>query len=203
MPEISRRVFLRRIGSSTIAVVTLGLVACSSDVSGEPSTTVPASTTTAALITPASAGTAATTGQTTVPPSTGLEVERLSLGNVAAFIVARDAAAAVIDTGNPGSAGSVEVGLTALGLDWDAVGDVILTHRHGDHVGSLTDILTRAPGALGYAGALDLDRISSPTPLVGVGDGDTVFGLQIVETPGHTPGHIAVWDSIGGALFAG
>jgi glyoxylase-like metal-dependent hydrolase (beta-lactamase superfamily II) len=30
-----------------------------------------------------------------------------------------------------------------------------------------------------------------------------VFGLEIIATPGHTPGHICVLDPIGGLLVAG
>jgi glyoxylase-like metal-dependent hydrolase (beta-lactamase superfamily II) len=36
-----------------------------------------------------------------------------------------------------------------------------------------------------------------------VADDDRVFGLQIITTPGHTPGHIAVLDPAGGILVAG
>jgi glyoxylase-like metal-dependent hydrolase (beta-lactamase superfamily II) len=36
-----------------------------------------------------------------------------------------------------------------------------------------------------------------------VADGDVVFGLRIVATPGHTAGHIAVLDEAGGILVAG
>ena len=36
-----------------------------------------------------------------------------------------------------------------------------------------------------------------------VADGDDVFGLRIVATPGHTKGHVAVLDPAGGILVAG
>jgi len=36
-----------------------------------------------------------------------------------------------------------------------------------------------------------------------VGDGDSVFGLDIIAAPGHTPGSIAILDPIGGVLIAG
>lgn len=34
-------------------------------------------------------------------------------------------------------------------------------------------------------------------------DGEDVFGLQVVATPGHTPGHIAVFDTASAVLVAG
>ena len=34
-------------------------------------------------------------------------------------------------------------------------------------------------------------------------DGEEVFGLQVVDTPGHTPGHIAVFDTDSRVLVAG
>ncbi len=44
----------------------------------------------------------------------------------------------------------------------------------------------------------------SPTALRPVKDGDEVFGLQIIGTPGHTAGHVSfLLDRDGGVLFAG
>jgi glyoxylase-like metal-dependent hydrolase (beta-lactamase superfamily II) len=42
-----------------------------------------------------------------------------------------------------------------------------------------------------------------PRPLVPLADGDSVFGLRIVATPGHTPGHVSVYDAAAGVLVAG
>jgi glyoxylase-like metal-dependent hydrolase (beta-lactamase superfamily II) len=36
-----------------------------------------------------------------------------------------------------------------------------------------------------------------------VGDGDEVFGLRVVATPGHTPGHVSILDPVGSALITG
>ena len=52
-------------------------------------------------------------------------------------------------------------------------------------------------------GAEDNQHIVVPRPLVPVVDGDTVFDLRIVATPGHTPGHIAVLDEALGVLVVG
>lgn len=128
---------------------------------------------------------------------------RVNLGFVSAYLLVRDGEAAVVDTGIAGSDGAIEDGLAAIGLGWDAVGHVILTHRHPDHAGSTAAILEAAPMATGYAGAADIPGISSPRPLSAVEDGEHVFDLRIVATPGHTAGHIAVLDEAGGVLVAG
>jgi glyoxylase-like metal-dependent hydrolase (beta-lactamase superfamily II) len=83
------------------------------------------------------------------------------------------------------------------------VGHVVLTHHHGDHAGSVVDVLGRAPQAAGYAGAEDIPSIQAPRPLTAAADGDEVFGLRIVTTPGHTAGSICVLDPVGGLLVAG
>jgi glyoxylase-like metal-dependent hydrolase (beta-lactamase superfamily II) len=122
---------------------------------------------------------------------------------VSAYVLVRDGEGAVVDTGVEGSADEIEAVLDTLGLAWNAVGHVILTHRHGDHVGSATDVLNLAGDATGYAGAAEISAISSPRPLVAVADGDDVFGVRIVATPGHTDGHICVFDPNGSILVAG
>ena len=63
--------------------------------------------------------------------------------------------------------------------------------------------MNAAPEAVGYAGELDIPRINSPRPLIAVGTGDRVFGLDIISTPGHTPGHICVFDPVDRALITG
>ena len=108
-----------------------------------------------------------------------------------------------MDTGVGGSAGAIKDSLVGVGLDWYAVGHLILTHRHNDHVGSAAEVMDAAPNAAAYAGAEDIPAISVPRPLTAVGDGDRVFDLQIVTTPGHTPGSISVYDDVTGLLVAG
>jgi glyoxylase-like metal-dependent hydrolase (beta-lactamase superfamily II) len=129
--------------------------------------------------------------------------QRVSWGSAAAYVVARDPFAAIIDTGMTGSVGKIEEALSSLGLDWSSVGHVIITHAHPDHIGGLEGILEKATEAVVYASEEEIDRIESPRSIMPVNDGDMVFGLQIVGTPGHTPGHISVLESVEGVLFAG
>ena len=64
-------------------------------------------------------------------------------------------------------------------------------------------MLSLASSAAGYAGEPDLPAVESPRPVTAVADGDDVFGLQVVASPGHTPGHICVLDPGAGVLVAG
>ena len=206
----TRRMFLSRLGRGTFAVAVLGVTAaaCGGDPSDEAftprlTTEAPADDPPADTTTTVAAPESTTAPSTTTPGGTPVTWQRVSLGFVSAYVLARDGEAAVVDTGVAGSAADVAAALEMLGLGWNAVGHVILTHSHGDHVGSVGEVLTQAATATGYAGAADIPQITSPRELVAVSDGDTVFGLQIVATPGHTPGHVSVFDSPGRLLVAG
>lgn len=129
--------------------------------------------------------------------------ERVNLGFVSAYILVRDGEAAIVDTGTAGSAAAIEASLAGIGLGWSAVGHVILTHHHPDHVGSATDVMDRAPTATAYVGAEDAPSITIPRPPTIVADGDQVFGMQVITVPGHTAGSIAVLDPTASVLVAG
>ncbi len=205
MPAVvTRRTFLVHAGRGTIALAVLGVVGCvpgatgSSRPSGQASDPASSAPATGPATEPPAAGSA-----TAAPPEEGVAWERVDLGFVSAYVLVRGGEAAIVDTGVPGSDDDIAIALERLGLDWSAVGHVVLTHQHDDHVGSAAGVLTAATGATGYAGAADIPAIDVPRPLVAVADGDTVFGLRIVATPGHTAGHVAVLDEAGGVLVAG
>jgi glyoxylase-like metal-dependent hydrolase (beta-lactamase superfamily II) len=82
------------------------------------------------------------------------------------------------------------------------VESVILTHHHGDHAGSIAEVLAAAVNATAWAGEADIASISGAdlSPLVG---GEDVFGMEILATPGHTAGHMATIDHGAGLLIAG
>jgi len=226
--QLSRRVFLRELGRGTVALAVLGptVVACSGDPEGVDAapgrsvTTIadaPASTTSGAESSPSTSGTETATSISTStstsntagatsssePDAPQLRWERVSLGFVSAYVLARGNEVAIVDTGTRGSAGQIEQALGVLGANWGDVDHVILTHLHGDHVGGLDGVLGAAQGATAYAGEADLSGISSPREVRAVNDGDEVFGLQIIGTPGHTAGHISVLDPTAGFLVAG
>jgi glyoxylase-like metal-dependent hydrolase (beta-lactamase superfamily II) len=131
------------------------------------------------------------------------EMLRVNLGAVNAYVLIRGKEAAVVDTGTPNNASKIADVVRTAGLGWDAVHHVLLTHYHPDHIGSVGEVLTAAAKATAYAGAADIPQINSPRPLRAVGDNDEVFGLRVIATPGHTAGHVCVFDPAGSLLILG
>jgi glyoxylase-like metal-dependent hydrolase (beta-lactamase superfamily II) len=215
--RIDRRLFLSDLGKRTMAFAVLGsgvLAACSSDgavavaephdATGAGSEATTSTTRAAADDSQTTTSSAEdTTTQTDADQLQALVWERVLLGSVSAYVLARGAEIAIVDTGRGGSAPMIETALTTLGASWDNVNNVILTHLHGDHVGSLPEVLDLATSAVAYAGRADVDGISAPREIEALDDGDEVFGMQVIATPGHTPGHIAVFDPTAGFLVAG
>jgi glyoxylase-like metal-dependent hydrolase (beta-lactamase superfamily II) len=195
----TRRMILRDMGKAGLAVLVLGTTACATDSSPDEETTSSSSGDGGSdtTVTPSS------TSGTTQPAATRFDHQRVDLGFVSAYVLYRSGEAALIDTGVSDSEAAIETALAEIGLGWDAVAHVMVTHKHPDHQGSLEAVLAQAPAATWYAGAGDISAIRASTDGVVVGDGESIFDLQVVETPGHTPGHISVLDPVGGILVAG
>ena len=82
---------------------------------------------------------------------------------------------------------------------------VLLTHAHFDHVGAANALL-EATGARLYMCEKELElvkggasgRFTVPEDVKYYRDGDTVevggLRFEVMETPGHTPGHICLYD---------
>jgi glyoxylase-like metal-dependent hydrolase (beta-lactamase superfamily II) len=94
---------------------------------------------------------------------------------------------------------------------------IALTHGHGDHVGSLDDLKARLGGdvevlmpevdAQIHAGEREKTKGSWPTletvPDTRLAPGDRVGSLEVVASPGHTPGHVSFLDTRDRTLIAG
>lgn len=202
---ITRRTFLTDLGRGAVALSVISIAGCGPSASGSAAPGDSATSRPTGGTSSASGGTfgSAEPSQPDAPAGGAVTWERANLGFVSAYVLVRGGEAAVVDTGVAGSDGEIEKALQRIGLDWGAVGHVVLTHKHPDHAGSVSAVLAAAADATGYAGAADIPAISAPRPLIAAADGDRVFDLLIVATPGHTAGHIAVLDDVGGLLVAG
>jgi glyoxylase-like metal-dependent hydrolase (beta-lactamase superfamily II) len=189
--RVGRRWLLTQTGRGAVGIAVLGIAACSSS-DGSSSSTAgdsaePSEPQSSEPGTPDSAG--------------GMEWSRVNLGFVSAYVLVRGKEAAVVDTGVGGSADAIGKVLDQAGPGWGGVRHVVLTHKHPDHAGSISDVLDEATSATGYIGQADLTEVDAD--LRALADGDEVFGLQIVGTPGHTVGHISIFDQDTGVLVAG
>jgi glyoxylase-like metal-dependent hydrolase (beta-lactamase superfamily II) len=216
--SVARNVIAIAIGSTAMAAcsapppaaTTSPATAAPTTEATEVPTTAPteqATATTEPTIAPTAAATqAATAAATTAATSIALPpaaYNQVNLGFVNAYVLVRGNEVAVVDTGVAGSQGKIEEVIQAAGRAWGDVRHVILTHYHQDHIGSMDAVMAAATNATAYAGPLDIPQIQVNVPLQGVTDGQEIFGLQVVYTPGHTPGHISIFDPVGSALITG
>lgn len=127
----------------------------------------------------------------------------------------------LVDATLPGSAPAILAAATRLG---QPITRILLTHAHYDHTGSLDALHAALPGAEIAISARDarlfdgdrsLDPGEAQTPIKGapakgqarptrlLADGEQVGSLRVVASPGHTPGHVAYFDTRDGTLIAG
>jgi glyoxylase-like metal-dependent hydrolase (beta-lactamase superfamily II) len=143
------------------------------------------------------------------------------LGAVNAFLVPEEDGLTVVDTLIPRSAKHIRAAADRLG---DRIARIALTHAHGDHVGSLDELAESLPGveviistrdARLLAKDMTLDPGEPEDKLRGgypgartrptrtVEPGDRIGSLEVVASPGHTPGHVAFLDVRDRTLICG
>ncbi|MFC9540172.1 MBL fold metallo-hydrolase [Lysinibacillus sp. NPDC056959] len=130
--------------------------------------------------------------------------------------------AVLIDTGFPGQMEDLRVAMEKVGVPFDKLKVVILTHQDIDHIGSLPNILQKYGNTIKvYAHELDKPYIQGDLTLLKDGhlkdlpkgkvddilkDGQELpyyGGIRIIHTPGHTPGHISLYLKESKTLIAG
>ena len=149
-----------------------------------------------------------------------MDVRSFTVGPFAenTYFVRRDGAdkALVVDPGD--EAPRLLAAIDELGLDVEAI---LLTHTHVDHVGAVTPV-AEATGATVYCPELEtpmLADIMKWTPIPGIGpyegyDADETlaggeklelagFDIDVIFTPGHSPGHVTYAIEDEATLYAG
>src|SRR5204862_3427629 len=147
-----------------------------------------------------------------------IQLTRLRFVN--AFLVREDDGFTLVDTTVARSGDALIEAAEEAGAP---IRRVAVTHGHGDHVGSLDELRARLDGYVQVAmSELDArihageevvdDKIPgswpelATKPDVFLEPGDRVGSLEVVEAPGHTPGHVAFLDTrdrsvLGGDVF--
>ena len=99
---------------------------------------------------------------------------------------------------------------------------IILTHGHIDHIAGMNALRSKYPDAKVYIHNLDADMLSNPVGNLSfisgftfktkpsdfiVEHGDIIeqadIRLQVLHTPGHTPGGISLYSAEQGVVFSG
>ena len=115
--------------------------------------------------------------------------------------IARDTETDTTMVVDPGEAGPVLKALDNYG--WSLT-HILNTHHHGDHIGGNEKLISKYNAKL-IGPASENDRIPQMDQTVVDGDLIDIGGHKglVLETPGHTRGHISVWFAESDALFCG
>lgn len=148
-----------------------------------------------------------------------VQLTRLTFVNC--FLVREDDGFTVVDTGMSGSGAAILKAAQELGAP---IRRIALTHAHIDHVGSVdelhkllpeVEISISARDSRFLTGDKSLDTGESQEKLRGgypiirtqptrlLNAGDRVGSLEVIASPGHTPGHVAFFDPRDRTLIAG
>jgi hydroxyacylglutathione hydrolase len=131
----------------------------------------------------------------------GLEIHQfVILGDNYAVLI-RDPVSGAVASIDAGDAAAIQRELAARG--WTLT-HILVTHHHGDHTAGIAE-LKAASGCTVVGPKGDAGKIAGLDQLVGEGDSFR-FGsceVRVIETPGHTAGHVTYWLPSEDVAFAG
>ena len=153
-------------------------------------------------------------------PSGNHLIQLTRMGIINCYLVRESDGFTLIDTGMAGSSKQI---LSAAQQYKLSIVRIVLTHAHVDHVGSLDELHAALPEAEVAISTRDARFLSGdkslddnePKPLRGgfpicqtrptrlLTEGDRIGSLEVIASPGHSPGHIALLDSRDRTLIAG
>lgn len=136
---------------------------------------------------------------------------------VNAYLVREDDGFTLVDTTLGGGADDLIAAAQAAG---GQIKRIALTHGHGDHIGSVEGLKQKlGPDVQVLLGELDARILAGENvvegklpgswpkvqwaPDVRLAPGDRVGSLEVVASPGHSPGHMAFLDTRDRTLIAG
>ncbi len=154
----------------------------------------------------------------------GAGVFQLKTSRVSNCFLIKEPVCTLVDCCLPRHEGKIAGALSKHGIGLGDIRRLILTHWHLDHSGS-AEALRRAAGMEVYMHPLDVPYVhgerqaaapairvvtaiirprmayGAPLSLLPLTDGQDLGGIQVVHTPGRTPGHVCLL--VGGLLLAG
>jgi len=152
-----------------------------------------------------------------ITPLTDTLTQLTRMRFVNAYLVHEDDGLTLVDTTVSRGADALIAAATQAG---PPIRRIALTHGHGDHVGSLDELKTKLGADVQVLmGELDArihagERVvegkltgSWPklhtAPDVRLQPGDRIGSLEVIPSPGHSPGHVAFLDTRDRTLIAG
>jgi len=152
-------------------------------------------------------------------------VHAIRLLSVYAFLIS-EPRMTLIDTGLIGSRRRVERYVQRIGRSMDEIGQIICTHAHPDHIGAVRELagdreveVLMHPADLAGLSVRLRDAVANrnrgqliayftrhPGEATPIEDGQVLpmlGGLEVVHTPGHTPGSVCLYARHHKLLFSG